>query len=68
VTTSFESLPTDLAGVHAMILAQRDLLVEARTIASQAERERTSFRLEIERLKLDTSKNPHLNKCWAQGS
>ncbi len=51
MTTPLESLPTDLAAAHAMILAQRDLLAEARTIASQAERERTSSRLEIERLK-----------------
>lgn len=40
-----ESLPTDLAAAHAMILAQRARLVEA-------ESERTCFRLEVERLKL----------------
>lgn len=40
-----ESLPTDLAAAHALILAQRERLIEA-------ESERSSFRLEIERLKL----------------
>jgi transposase len=40
-----ESLPTDLAAAHAIILAQRARLVEA-------ESDRTCFRLEVERLKL----------------
>lgn len=39
-----------------MILTQRDLLAEARALAAQAERERSSFRLEIERLKLQLEK------------
>jgi transposase len=51
-----ESLPTDLAAAHAMILAQRDLLAVARAVAVQAERERSTFRLEIERLKLQLEK------------
>jgi transposase len=45
VITPSESLPTDLAAAHAVILAQRERLIEA-------ESERTCFRLEIERLKL----------------
>jgi transposase len=45
VITPSESLPTDLAAAHAVILAQRERLIEA-------ESERTCFRLEIGRLKL----------------
>lgn len=41
----FESLPTDLAAAHAVILAQHERLIEA-------ESERACFRLEVERLKL----------------
>jgi Transposase C of IS166 homeodomain len=40
-----DPLPTDLAAAHAMILAQREMLAEART-------EATVWALEIERLKL----------------
>ena len=52
MSTQADPLPTDLATAHAMILAQRDLLAEARAIAVQAQ----SFRLEIERLKLQLEK------------
>jgi transposase len=45
VIASSEPLPTDLAAAHALILAQRERLIEA-------ENERTCFRLEVERLKL----------------
>ena len=47
-----ESLPTDLAAAHAMILEQRGLLIAAQARADLAESERTCFRLEVERLKL----------------
>ena len=43
--TPSESLPTDLAAAHAMILAQREMLAEARSEAKVRA-------LEIERLKL----------------
>ncbi len=52
MSTQADPLPTDLAAAHAMILAQRDLLAEARAIAVQAQ----SFKLEIERLKLQLEK------------
>ena len=45
VTTLPDPLPTDLAAAHAMILAQREMLAEARSEAKV-------WALEIERLKL----------------
>jgi transposase len=45
VTTPSDPLPTDLAAAHAMILAQREMLAEARSEAKVRA-------LEIERLKL----------------
>jgi len=45
VTAPSDSLPTDLAAAHAMILAQREMLAEARSEAKV-------WALEIERLKL----------------
>ena len=53
---SSESLPSDLAAAHALILAQRDLLLEAQARVDLAENERTCFKLEIERLKLQLAK------------
>jgi transposase len=52
VTTGRLPLPTDLAGAHAVILAQREALVAAEARASTAESEARLRALEIERLKL----------------
>jgi transposase len=49
VTTPTETLPTDLAAAHAMIIAQREMLTMAHS-------ELTVGRLEIERLKLMLAK------------
>jgi transposase len=49
VTTPSDPLPSDLAAAHAMILAQRELLMLAKS-------EVTVGRLEIERLKLMLAK------------
>jgi transposase len=46
------SLPEDLAGAHAMILAERATRLEAEVRARNAEAEVSSTRLEIERLRL----------------
>ncbi|MBC5799220.1 MAG: IS66 family transposase [Candidatus Eremiobacteraeota bacterium] len=45
-------MPTDLAAAHALILSQRERLIETQARADLAESERTCFRLEVERLKL----------------
>jgi hypothetical protein len=49
VTTCFENLPGDLASAHAMILAQREMLIVATSEAKVRA-------LEIERLKLMLAK------------
>ena len=49
-----EPLPTDLAAAHAVIVAQRALLAEARLAVAQAQ----CRKLEIERLKLQLKKAP----------
>jgi transposase len=49
VTTCFENLPGDLASAHAMILAQREMLIVATSEAKVRS-------LEIERLKLMLAK------------
>src|SRR5262245_60375749 len=46
-----DSLPTDLAAAHAMIIAQRDALMAAEARASAAESEAKFRALLIERLK-----------------
>ena len=50
--TGPDSLPTDLAAAHAIILAQRQALIAAEARASMAEDEAKLRALEIERLKL----------------
>ena len=56
VTTLSESLPSDLAGAHAMILAQRALLEREQSALTMARNELTVGKLEIERLKLMLAK------------
>ena len=51
MTTLSESLPSDLAGAHAMILAQRALLEREQSALTIARNELTVGKLEIERLK-----------------
>lgn len=52
MTLETTSLPEDLAGAHAMILAERAARVEAEARARDAEAEVSGVRLEIERLRL----------------
>jgi transposase len=52
MTLQTASLPEDLAGAHAMILAERAARLEAEVRASNAEAEVSGVRLEIERLRL----------------
>jgi transposase len=54
--TPSDSLPTDLATAHAMILAQREMLVEAQACANLLASEAKVRTLEIERLKLMLAK------------
>ena len=52
MTLETTSLPEDLAGAHAMILAERAARLEAEERVSAFEAEVSSARLEIERLRL----------------
>ena len=52
MTPETASLPEDLAGAHAMILAERAARLEAEARARDAEAEVSGARLEIERLRL----------------
>jgi len=52
VTIASESLPSDLAAAHAMILVERAARLAAEAAAEQARTERRILDLEIERLKL----------------
>jgi len=52
MTSGSESLPTDLAAAHALILIERAARVAAEADAQKARAERQSLDLEIERLKL----------------
>ena len=52
VTTRPENLPDDLAGAHAMILAQREMLAQEQLLRIVAQSEAKVRALEIERLKL----------------
>ena len=47
-----DTLPGDLAGALAMILAQREMLAEKETALTEAQNEAKVRALEIERLKL----------------
>ena len=54
MTSSSESLPTDLAAAHAMILAERSARLEAEAVAANAKAEVALiayYKLEIERLR-----------------
>jgi len=59
VTNKPDSLPTDLAAAHALILAQREALVVAEAKAAAAESVAKSRALEIERLKYQIAKLKH---------
>jgi transposase len=52
VTDVSDPLPSDLAGAHALILAQRELLAKEQSLRIEAESEAKSRAFEIERLKL----------------
>src|ERR671931_2650960 len=54
-----DSLPTDLAAAHAMIIAQRDALMAAEARASAAESEAQYRALLIEKLKYTIRKLRH---------
>jgi transposase len=54
-----DSLPTDLAAAHALILAQREALVVAEAKAAAAESVAKSRALEIEQLKYQIAKLKH---------
>jgi len=59
VSRAADSLPTDLAAAHALILAQRDALVVAEAKAAAAESVAKSRALEIEQLKYQIAKLKH---------
>ena len=56
VTDVSDSLPSDLASAHALILAQRELLAKEQSLRIDAESEAKIRALEIERLKLMLAK------------
>src|SRR5262249_61034608 len=56
-----DSLPTDLAAAHAMIIAQREALLAAEARASAAESEAKFRALVIEKLKFTIAKLRHQN-------
>src|SRR5262244_2518346 len=56
VTSAPESLPSDLAAAHAMILAERAARVEAEAVAAQAQAVRSSTEALIAHLKLEIEK------------
>jgi transposase len=57
--SSTDSLPTDLAGAHALILAQRQALSAAETKARNAEAEVRARELLIEQMKFTIAKLQH---------
>jgi transposase len=59
VTRAPDSLPTDLAAAHALILAQREALAVAEAKAAVAESVAKSRTLEIEKLKYQIAKLKH---------
>src|SRR6266567_2461663 len=59
MTPRTDSLPTDLAAAHALILSQREALVVAEAKAAAAESVAKSRALEIERLKYQIAKLKH---------
>jgi transposase len=59
MTPRTDSLPTDLAAAHALILAQREALVVAEAKAAAAESVAKSRALEIEQLKYQIAKLRH---------
>ena len=56
MTSTTDSLPTDLAAAHAIIMAQREALATAEARASAAESEAKLRALEIEKLKYAIAK------------
>jgi transposase len=56
MTSASQSLPTDLAAAHAMILAERAARVEAEAIAARAQAEMSSTEAFIAHLKLEIEK------------
>ncbi len=59
MTSKSDSLPTDLAAAHALILEQREALIAAEAKAAAAESVAKSRALEIERLKFQIAKLKH---------
>src|SRR6266404_3090937 len=59
MVSASDSLPTDLAAAHAMIIAQRDALMAAQARASAAESEAKFRALLIEKLKYTIAKLRH---------
>jgi len=56
VTSEFESLPSDLAAAHAMILAERTARAEAEAVAARAQAVNASTEALIAHLKLEIEK------------
>src|SRR5262245_17903509 len=56
MTSAPESLPSDLAGAHAMIIAERAARVEAEAVAARAQAVNTSTEVLIAHLKLEIEK------------
>jgi transposase len=56
MTSEFESLPSDLAAAHAMILAERTARVEAEAVAARAQAVNSSTDALIAHLKLEIEK------------
>ena len=56
MTSDFESLPSDLAAAHAMILAERTARVEAEAVAARAQAVNSSTDALIAHLKLEIEK------------
>ena len=56
MTSEFESLPSDLAAAHAMILAERTARVEAEAVAARAQAVNSSTDAFIAHLKLEIEK------------
>src|SRR5260370_33168904 len=59
MASAIDSLPTDLAAAHAMILAQREAVLVAEAKAAAAESVAKSRALEIEQLKYQIAKLKH---------
>ena len=54
-----DTLPSDLANAHALILAQREMLAQKEAALGEAEKQAKVRELEIERLKLQLAKARH---------